>query len=117
MPARPDAPVTGRAEALVPCSSITTAPAVAAPRAEKFSVLLGLLAGALAPLLEGAGRPDLKLVAKADKCDVIFKTGVTAKAFRNDDTPVAIDAENLDVAVERDREFVPLVRIVRQARE
>ena len=90
---------------------------MAAPRAEQLPVLLSLLAGALAPLLEGARRPDLKLVAKADKCDLIFKTGVTAKAFRNDDTPVAVDPENLDVAVECDRELVSLVRIVRQARE
>ena len=59
----------------------------------------------------------MKLVAKADKSDLISKTGVAAKAFRNDDAAVPIDAENLDVAVERDREFIPLVRIVRQARE
>jgi hypothetical protein len=82
---------------------------VAAPRAEKFSVLLSLLAGARAPFLERGRRPHLKLVAKADKCDVILKIGVAAKDFRKDDTPVAIDAENLDVAVECDRELVPLV--------
>src|SRR5690606_12959629 len=61
--------------------------------------------------------PHLKLVAKADKCDVILNTGMAAKRFRKDDAPVAVDAENLDVAVERDRELVSLVRIVRQARE
>ena len=59
----------------------------------------------------------MKLVAKADKCDVILKTGMTAKRFRKDDAPVPVDAENLDVAVECDRELVSLVRIVRQACE
>ena len=59
----------------------------------------------------------MKLVAKADKCDVILKTGMAAKRVRKDDTPVPINAENLDVAVECDRKFVSLVRIVWQARE
>ena len=74
-------------------------------------------AGLGAALVEGLGCPHLKLVAKADKSDLISKTGVAAKPFRKDDAPVAIDRENLDVAVERDRELVALVRIVRQARE
>jgi hypothetical protein len=90
---------------------------MAAPRAEKFSVLLSFFAGPCSPFFERGWSPHLKLVAKADKCDVILKIGVTAKAFRKDDTPVPVDAENLDVAVECDREFVSLVRIVRQASE
>src|SRR5690606_30543753 len=118
VPARPVAPVPRRCSgASFPCSFGVTAPAVTAPRAEKFSVLLRLFAGACAPLFEGGGSPHLKLVAKADKRDVIAKIGVGAKRFRKDDTPVSIDAENLDVAVERDRELIPLVRIVWQARE
>jgi hypothetical protein len=42
---------------------------------------------------------------------------VGAKTFRKDDAAVAIDRENLDVAIERDRQLIALVRIVRQARE
>ncbi len=90
---------------------------MSAPRAEKFSVFLGFFSSPRAPLFEGLRGPHLKLVAKADKCDLICKTGMAAKAFRNDDTAVPIDPENLDVAVECDREFVSLVRIVRQACE
>ena len=63
----------------------------------------------LQTLFEASGLPHLKLVAKADKSDRALKIGVAAKAFRKDDTSVAVDRENLDVAVERDREFVPLV--------
>ena len=37
--------------------------------------------------------------------------------MRKDDTPVAVDREDLDVAVKRDRQLVTLVRIVRQACE
>jgi hypothetical protein len=40
-----------------------------------------------------------------------------AKRFRNDDAPVPVEGENLDIAVERDRELIALIRIVRQARE
>ena len=47
----------------------------------------------------------------------VLKAGVRAKPFRKDDASVAVDRENLDVAVERDRQLVALVRIVRQARE
>jgi hypothetical protein len=42
---------------------------------------------------------------------------VRAKPFRKADAPVAVDRQDLDIAVERDRQLVPLVRIVRQARE
>ncbi len=76
---------------------------------------MGLFAGFAAPLFESAGAPHLKLVAKAHKCDLVFKTGMTAKAFRKDDAAVTVDREDLDVAIERDREFIPLVRIVWQA--
>ena len=118
MPARLVSPDPPRwFEASLPCSLVVTATAVTAPRAEKFSVLLRFFASPLAPLFEGLRSPHLKLVAKADKCDVILQIGVAAKAFRKDDTAIPVDAENLDVAVECDREFVSLVRIVRQACE
>ncbi len=74
-------------------------------------------AGERAALLEGARLPHLKLIAKADKSDRTVEARVTAKAFRKDDAAVPIDSENLDVAVERDRELVSLVRIIREARE
>ena len=66
---------------------------------------------------EGFRLPDLEFVAQADKSDLGCETRVRAKVFRNDDTAVTVDRENLDVAVECDREFVPLIRIVRQASE
>jgi hypothetical protein len=59
----------------------------------------------------------LKLVTEANKRDGGVQAGVGAKALRKDDAAVAIDRENLDVAVERDRQLVALIRIVRQARE
>src|SRR5262245_22752020 len=40
-----------------------------------------------------------------------------AKRFRKDDASIAIEAEDVDIAVERDRKLVPLVRIVRQTCE
>ena len=61
--------------------------------------------------------PHLKLVAKADKSDLGSKPAWRAKRFRKDDASVAIDGENLDVAVKGDRQLVALVRIVRQACE
>ena len=72
---------------------------------------------ALAPFGEALGLPHLKLVTQADKSDLGRKTGVRAKALRKADAPVAVDGEDLDVAVERDRQLIALVRIVRQARE
>lgn len=80
-------------------------------------MLVGFLSGLRTPLFEGAGRPDLKLFAKPDKCDLILKTGMTPKAFRKDDAAIPIDREKLNVAIERDREFIPLIRIVWQASE
>ncbi len=38
------------------------------------------------------------------------------QAFRKDNASVPVDREDLDIPVKRDRQFVPLVRIVRQAR-
>ncbi len=61
--------------------------------------------------------PHLKLVAKADKSDLGREAGVRAKPLRKADAAVAVDREDLDVAVERDRQLIALVRIVRQARE
>lgn len=80
-------------------------------------MLVGFLSGLRTPLFEGAWRPDLKLLAKPDKCDLILKTGMTPKAFRKDDAAIPIDREKLNVAVERDRELIPLIRIVWKARE
>ena len=57
----------------------------------------------------------MEFIAQADKSDLGCEARMRAKLFRKDDTAVPIDRENLDVAVERDRELVPLIRIVRQA--
>ena len=59
----------------------------------------------------------MKLVTKPDKRDRTVEPRVGAKVLRNNDAAVPIEAENLDIAVECDREFVALVRIVRQAAE
>ena len=82
-------------------------------------MFLDFFAGYFAAGFEGIGVPHLKLAAKADKSDLTpgREARVRTKLFRKDDTAVPIDAENLDVAVERDREFVPLIRIIREARE
>ena len=80
-------------------------------------MLLDFFAGHAAAFVEPLGRPHLKLVAKPDESDFGLKTGVGAKRLRKDDAPVAVDREDLDVTVERDREFVTLIRIVRQACE
>jgi hypothetical protein len=67
--------------------------------------------------VEGIGLPNLKFVTQADKSDLGGKARVRAELFRNDDAAVPVEPEILDRPVERDREFVPLVRIVRQAAE
>ena len=72
---------------------------------------------ALTPVGEAVWLPHLKLVTQADKRDLGREAGVRAKVLRKADAPVAIDGEDLDVAVERDRQLIALVRIVRQARE
>jgi hypothetical protein len=59
--------------------------------------------------------PHLKLLAKPDKSDLISEAGMPAEIFRDHDPPVAVDGENLNIAVERDRKLVSLVRIIRQA--
>jgi hypothetical protein len=84
---------------------------------KKASVLVNLGAGCLPALGEALRAPELELVAKADKSDLGGDTGVDAKRLRKDDASVPVDGEDLDVAVKRDRQFVPLVRIVRQACE
>ena len=71
----------------------------------------------LAPLGEAFRAPHLKFVTQANKSDLGRKAGMRAKAFRKADAAVAVDREDLDVAVEGDRELIALVRIVRQARE
>ena len=40
-----------------------------------------------------------------------------AKCFRKHDASVLVEAEDVNVSIERDREFVALVRIIRQACE
>ncbi len=75
------------------------------------------LAGLLAALGEAFGLPHLKLVTKADKSDLSAKARVGAKRLRKDDAAVTVDREDLDVTIERDRQLVSLVRIVRQASE
>jgi hypothetical protein len=42
---------------------------------------------------------------------------VRAKVLRKTDASVPIDREDLDIAIERDRQLIALVRIIRQARE
>ena len=80
-------------------------------------MVLNFGAGSRASLFEALRFPHLKFLTQADKSDVGRKSGVRAKRFRKDDASVAIEAKDLDVAVERDRQLVPLVRIVWQARE
>jgi len=80
-------------------------------------MFLHFFAGSTAALLEALGSPDLKLVAKADKSDFGLNAGVGAKRLRKNDAPITINREDLDIAVQRDREFIALVRIVRQACE
>ena len=57
----------------------------------------------LAPFGEALRLPHLKFVTQADKSDLGREAGVRAKRFRKADAPVAIDRDDLDVAVERDR--------------
>ena len=83
----------------------------------KAAVVLNFGAGPRAPLFEALRFPHLKFLTQADKSDMGRKSGVRAKRFRKDDASVAIEAEDVDVAVERDRQLVPLVRIIWQASE
>ena len=82
---------------------------MAVPRAEKLPSMLNFFPRTLTPLGETARLPHLKLVAKANKCDLGCETGVRAKTFRKADAAVPIEAENLDVAVERDRQLISLI--------
>ena len=63
------------------------------------------------------GATHLKFVTQADKSDLGADARMGAEFFRKHDTPVLVDGEDLDVTIERDRQFVPLIRIIRQARE
>ena len=87
------------------------------PAPNKSAVILDFLAGARAPLLEARGLPHLEFAAEADKSDVGRKAGVGAKPFRKHDASVLIDGEDVHVTIERDRQLVALVRIIRQAVE
>ena len=102
-----------------PCSSLAAPiPLIgAAPRAEKPAMLVDFLAGARAPLLEARGLPHLEFAAEAHESDVGRKAGVGAKRFRKHDASVLIDGEDVHVTIERDRQLVALVRIIRQAVE
>ena len=84
---------------------------------EKLSAVADLFACGETAGLEAAGLPDLKLLAKSDESDDRGDAAVRAKPFRKDDASVPVEPDNLDVAVERDREFVSLVRIVGETRE
>ena len=92
-------------------------PDEAGPRAEQPAVVLDLLAGARAPLLEARRLPHLEFLAEAHESDVGRKAGVGAKRLRKHDASVLIDGEDVHVTIERDRQLVPLVRIIRQAVE
>src|SRR5689334_13988422 len=112
-------PTRCRPASSFPCSSLTAiGPRTeTAPRAEEAAVVLHFGAGPRATLLEAAGFPHLKFLTQADKSDMGRKSGVRTQRFRKDDASVAIDAEDVHIAIERDRQFVPLIRIVRQTRE
>ena len=88
-----------------------------AARAEEAAVGVDLSRACVPRAVEAGGLPDLEFLAQADKSDFGADAGVGAKRLRQHDAAVAVEIENLDVAVERDRELVPLVRIVRQAPE
>jgi hypothetical protein len=79
--------------------------------------VVDLFARALTPVGEAAWLPHLKLLTKADKRDLGCEACVRAKVLRKADATVPIEREDLNVAIERDRELVALVRIIRQARE
>src|SRR5258706_12917732 len=116
-PAPPPVPPECRAPSSSPCSfaAATVLIIAAAPRAEKPPVLLDLVAGARPPLGEPRRLPHLKLVAKPDKSDLMGKAGMGTKRLRKDDASILIDGQDLHIAVERNRQLVALVRIVRQA--
>src|SRR6185369_1193993 len=105
------------ASPLFPCSSLAALPRGAAPRAEKPAVLVDFLAGARTPLFEARGLPHLEFRAETHESDVGRKAGVGAKPFRKHDASVLIDGDDVHVTIERDRQLVALVRIIRQAVE
>ena len=81
------------------------------------AVVLHLCAGPRAPRFEALRFPHLKFLTQSDKSDMGRKSGMRAKRLRKDDASVAVEAEDLDIAIERDRQLVALIRIVWQARE
>src|SRR5262249_20625780 len=92
-------------------------PLKAGPRAEQSAVVVDFLAGTRAPLLEAGGLPHLELAAEAHEGDVGRQAGMGAQRLRKHDASVLIETEDVHVTIERDRELVPLVRIIRQAVE
>ncbi len=82
---------------------------IGAAAVREAAMLLDFFAGHTAAFVEPLRRPTFETCRQADESDFGLKTGVAAKRLRKDDAPVAVDRENLDVTVERDREFVTLV--------
>ena len=78
-------------------------------RCKKLARYLDFAACLNAAFLEAARLPHLELISEADKRNGGVQVGVGAKVFRKDDAAVAIDRENLDVAVECDRQLVALI--------
>src|SRR5262249_45352944 len=108
-----------RASPLFPCSFPAVSPrsVETAPRAEQSPMFVHLLARPQAPLGKAGRLPHLKLRAQADKSDMGSNAGVGAKRFRKHDASLLVDREDVHIAVERDRELVALVRIIRKAVE
>jgi hypothetical protein len=80
-------------------------------------VISHLLAGGGAAGLEPRRLPHLELLSESDEGHVSRKTGMRAKRLRKHDASVLVDGKRMHVTIERDRQLVPLVRIVRQAIE
>src|SRR5262249_49014144 len=80
-------------------------------------MLVHLLPCAYAALVKAAGFPHLKFFTQTDKCNVGADAGVGAKRFRKHDASILVEGKDVYFAIERDREPIPLVRIIRKAVE
>src|ERR1700704_5885395 len=61
--------------------------------------------------------PDLKLVAQADKGDLVLDAGVSFQRFGEDRPPLAVDLQHLARAIEGRRKLFALLRIGGKARD
>src|SRR3977135_3713745 len=60
--------------------------------------------------------PDLKLVAQADKGDLVLDAGVSFQRFGEDRPPLAVDLQHLARAIEGRRKLFAALRIWGKAR-